>query len=111
MIAQEVAPGKQPMFSSANVTVYVIDVNDNPPVFSELQYIVSMAENVTTGHQVTTVTATDQDTGLGGKIRYTNILGYLNTSLNLDPHSGIITVNNARHGFDREHASGMSSFI
>lgn len=42
------------------------------------------------------------DTGIGGRIRYTQILGYLNTSLNLDPISGLITVTTDLHGFDRE---------
>lgn len=35
-------------------------------------------------------------------MRYTQILGYLNTSLNLDPISGLITVTTDLHGFDRE---------
>lgn len=42
------------------------------------------------------------DTGLGGKVRYTQILGYLNTSLNLDPQTGLIVVSTDNHGFDRE---------
>lgn len=48
------------------------------------------------------VHATDVDTGLGGKIRYTQILGYLNTSLNLNPDNGLIIVSTDNHGFDRE---------
>lgn len=48
------------------------------------------------------VHATDIDTGLGGKIRYTQILGYLNTSLNLNPDNGLIIVSTDNHGFDRE---------
>lgn len=39
---------------------------------------------------------------MGGKVRYTQILGYLNTSLNLDAATGIITVSTNNHGFDRE---------
>lgn len=35
-------------------------------------------------------------------MRYTQILGYLNTSLNLDPQTGVITVTTDKHGFDRE---------
>lgn len=46
--------------------------------------------------------ATDVDTGMGGRVRYTQILGYLNTSLNLDPLTGVITVTTDKHGFDRE---------
>lgn len=48
------------------------------------------------------VHATDVDTGIGGTVRYSQILGYLNTSLNLDPITGIISVTTDKHGFDRE---------
>lgn len=46
--------------------------------------------------------ATDIDTGAGGRIRYTQILGYLNTSLNLNSDNGQIIVSTDNHGFDRE---------
>ncbi|XP_054258885.1 cadherin-86C-like [Macrosteles quadrilineatus] len=105
IVAQEVAPSNKAVFSSVNVTVYVLDVNDNAPVFAQPQYIVSMAENVTGGHKVTTVMATDVDTSMGGVVRYTQLLGHLNTSLTLHPHSGDITVTDSTHGFDREQAS------
>jgi hypothetical protein len=57
---------------------------------------------MTAGTRVVQVHADDVDTGMGGRIRYTQILGYLNTSLNLDAASGIITVSTNNHGFDRE---------
>lgn len=61
-----------------------------------------LPENMTAGTRVVQVHADDVDSGLGGRIRYTQILGYLNTSLNLDASSGIITVSTNNHGFDRE---------
>jgi hypothetical protein len=85
-----------------NVTVFVVDKNDNPPVFEQTEYRVELAENMTAGTRVAQVHADDVDTGIGGRIRYTQILGYLNTSLNLDASSGIITVSTNNHGFDRE---------
>lgn len=48
------------------------------------------------------VHATDVDTGAGGRVQYTQILGFLNTSLYLNPESGLITVLTDNHGFDRE---------
>lgn len=57
---------------------------------------------MTAGTRVIQVHADDIDTGMGGRVRYTQILGYLNTSLNLDAASGIITVSTNNHGFDRE---------
>lgn len=40
--------------------------------------------------------------GLGGRVRYTQILGYLNTSLMLNAENGVILVSTNNHGFDRE---------
>lgn len=48
------------------------------------------------------VHATDVDMGLGGRVRYTQILGYLNTSLMLNPETGLIVISTNNHGFDRE---------
>lgn len=65
-------------------------------------YVTELPENMTAGTRVVQVHADDVDTGLGGKVRYTQILGFLNTSLNLDAATGVITVSTDNHGFDRE---------
>ncbi|XP_055642626.1 cadherin-86C isoform X3 [Toxorhynchites rutilus septentrionalis] len=101
IVAQELGPATN-LSASVNVTVYLTDVNDNAPIFEQNDYIVDLPENMTAGTRVVQVHATDVDTGLGGKIRYTQILGPHNTSLNLDPLSGVITVSTNNHGFDRE---------
>lgn len=77
-------------------------MNDNPPTFLEESYEVELAENATAGTRVVQVKAEDVDTGIFGKVQYTAILGYLNTSLHMDPRTGIITVATNNHGFDRE---------
>ena len=85
-----------------NVTIYLVDQNDNPPIFTKPEYRIQLPENMTAGTRVAQVQAKDIDTGLGSKIRYTQILGYMNTSLNLNAASGVITVSADNHGFDRE---------
>ena len=100
-MAQELGPSTN-LSAIVNVTVFVVDQNDNPPVFVETEYRVELPENMTAGTRVVQVHADDVDSGLGGRIRYTQILGYLNTSLNLDASSGVITVSTNNHGFDRE---------
>lgn len=100
-MAQELGPSTN-LSTIVNVSVFINDQNDNPPLFSEAEYRVELPENVTSGTRVTQVHADDIDSGLGGRIRYTQILGYLNTSLNLDPSNGIITVSTNNHGFDCE---------
>jgi hypothetical protein len=58
-----------------------------------------------TGLYLVTVQATDLDTGDAGIVRYTSILGYKNSSLMLDPETGVVTIATKKHGFDREEAS------
>jgi hypothetical protein len=101
IMAQELGPASN-LSATVNVTVYLADVNDNSPVFTQSEYVVELPENMTAGTIVTKVKAEDIDTGAGGRIRYTHILGYQNTSLNLDPTTGLITVATSNHGFDRE---------
>ncbi|XP_017055208.1 cadherin-86C isoform X2 [Drosophila ficusphila] len=101
ILAQELGPATN-LSALVNVTVYINDVNDNAPVFEQPAYSVELPENMTAGTKVVQVLATDPDSGLGGKVRYTAILGYLNTSLNLDAETGLITVSTNKHGFDRE---------
>ncbi|XP_061389861.1 cadherin-86C [Musca vetustissima] len=101
ILAQELGPATN-LSATVNVTIYLNDVNDNPPVFSHPMYTVELPENITVGTKVIQVHADDADTGMGGRVRYTAILGYLNTSLNLDAETGLITVSTNKHGFDRE---------
>ncbi|XP_075974106.1 cadherin-86C-like [Anticarsia gemmatalis] len=101
ILAQELGPATN-LSATANVTVYLNDVNDNPPLFLAQSYDVELAENVTAGTRVVQVAADDVDTGSFGKVQFTAILGYLNTSLHLDPMTGVITVAKNNHGFDRE---------
>lgn len=101
ILAQELDPTTN-LSTIVNVTVYIMDENDNPPVFTESMYIAELPENVTVGTKVIQVHADDVDTGNGGKVRYTQVLGYLNTSLNLDAETGLVTISTEHHGFDRE---------
>ncbi|XP_059611324.1 cadherin-86C-like [Phlebotomus argentipes] len=101
ILAQELGPATN-LSAIVNVTVFVTDVNDNPPMFADSMYMAELPENMTIGTRVVQVHADDVDTGAGGRVRYTQILGYLNTSLNLDAESGLIIVSTENHGFDRE---------
>ncbi|KAI4896457.1 hypothetical protein NFI96_015231 [Prochilodus magdalenae] len=55
---------------TVKITVTVIDANDNPPVFSQPVYRVSVPENAPKGSIVMTVTATDKDKGANGEVTY-----------------------------------------
>ena len=48
----------------------VLDDNDHQPVFTRSNYDFQVAENVDIGHLVGTVTASDEDKGINGKISF-----------------------------------------
>ncbi|MEQ2186943.1 hypothetical protein GOODEAATRI_034041, partial [Goodea atripinnis] len=58
---------------SMTITINVLDVNDNPPVFSQTLYKISVYENVKIGTSIITLNATDLDAGQNGQILYSLI--------------------------------------
>ncbi|XP_061755792.1 protocadherin beta-16-like [Nerophis ophidion] len=63
--------GGQPRRSGTmQINVYVLDVNDNAPVFTKSSYKAIISENAPKGTSVITVSASDKDSGSNGKISY-----------------------------------------
>ncbi|MBN3279871.1 FAT2 protein, partial [Polyodon spathula] len=58
--------GAPPQFSIATVTVKVLDVNDNPPVFFQLNYSLLIQERSPVGSSVLRLMVTDRDTPPNG---------------------------------------------
>ncbi|XP_068182558.1 uncharacterized protein [Antennarius striatus] len=56
---------------SLNLTITVLDANDNRPMFGKDMYSVSLNENSPIGTLVMQLNATDLDEGLNGEIEYT----------------------------------------
>ncbi|XP_019645842.1 PREDICTED: protocadherin Fat 4-like [Branchiostoma belcheri] len=67
--------GSPSLNATATVTVNVLDVNDNFPVFSSDPYVVSVYEDIAVGSTVAPVTATDADSGTNAQVSYTIIDG------------------------------------
>ncbi|XP_057706833.1 protocadherin alpha-7-like isoform X29 [Corythoichthys intestinalis] len=80
---------------SLNVTVIVLDSNDNQPIFTQEVYSVTLSENVKLGTRVIMVEATDLDEGLNGEVEY-YFGGELDKEIyemfNLNKNTGEITV-------------------
>ncbi|XP_053541575.1 protocadherin gamma-A2 isoform X11 [Ictalurus punctatus] len=55
---------------TVKITVTVLDVNDNSPVFSQPIYRVSLSENIPKDSLVVTVSATDKDKGSYSEVTY-----------------------------------------
>uniref|UniRef100_A0A3B5L1R0 Si:ch73-379j16.2 n=1 Tax=Xiphophorus couchianus TaxID=32473 RepID=A0A3B5L1R0_9TELE len=62
--------GNPPKTGTVNVTVVVLDSNDNHPTFSQEVYTVTIPENTKVDMSVITVNAADLDEGANGEIEY-----------------------------------------
>ncbi|XP_077578530.1 protocadherin Fat 3a isoform X2 [Stigmatopora nigra] len=59
-----------PLSSFINVTITVLDVNDNPPVFERRDQLVTISEDVGVGTKILTVYAASKDIGTNAEITY-----------------------------------------
>ncbi|XP_062429972.1 protocadherin Fat 4 [Rhea pennata] len=75
---------------SCSVTVNVIDVNDNSPVFSPEDYFPNVLENAPSGTTVIRLNATDADSGPNAVIAYA-IQSSDSDLFVIDPNTGTIT--------------------
>ncbi|NXN10687.1 PCDGA protein, partial [Indicator maculatus] len=62
--------GSPSLWNSTVLTLKVLDVNDNAPVFSEASYSARLPENNAAGALVLTVRARDADWGQNARVRY-----------------------------------------
>ncbi|KAM6356951.1 LOW QUALITY PROTEIN: uncharacterized protein FN964_006019 [Alca torda] len=62
--------GSPSLWSSAVLSLRVLDVNDNAPVFAEARYSARVPENNAAGALVLTVRAADADWGQNARVRY-----------------------------------------
>jgi len=62
--------GSPPLTGSTELTVRVVDVNDNSPRFEHADYDVTVAEDVAAGTTLLHVAAVDPDDGLNGQVNY-----------------------------------------
>uniref|UniRef100_A0A8D0HK88 Cadherin domain-containing protein n=1 Tax=Sphenodon punctatus TaxID=8508 RepID=A0A8D0HK88_SPHPU len=87
--------GGEPMRTgTAQIRINVTDANDNPPIFTQELYKVSLRENAAAGSSVLQVKASDNDEGSNAQIRYmfSNIPEKALQKFSLDPQNGLITL-------------------
>ncbi|TSK45899.1 Protocadherin gamma-A11 [Bagarius yarrelli] len=87
--------GNPPKSGTVKITVSVMDVNDNAPVFSQPLYRASLLENSPKGTFVARVHASDRDKGSNGDLAYSfsSSSGKALDLFNIDANTGDITVN------------------
>nr|XP_011714563.1 protocadherin gamma-A5 [Macaca nemestrina] len=86
--------GGDPVLSgTTHIRVTVLDANDNAPLFTPSEYSVSVPENIPVGTRLLTLTATDPDEGINGKLTYSfrNEEDKISETFHLDSNLGEIS--------------------
>ncbi|NXA88487.1 PCD23 protein, partial [Melanocharis versteri] len=84
--------GTPSLNSTATVLITVLDVNDNPPVFSSPEYRVHVKESIPIGSHITEVSAKDCDAGTNAEITYAIISGNDRGHFCLDGRTGSVNL-------------------
>ncbi|XP_069619751.1 protocadherin gamma-C5-like isoform X10 [Ranitomeya imitator] len=70
LILTAIDGGEPARSGTCRITIVVLDVNDNPPVFNQSVYKISIRENLPLNTAILTLNATDQDDGANGEIQF-----------------------------------------
>ncbi|NWY15368.1 PCD23 protein, partial [Aphelocoma coerulescens] len=84
--------GTPSLNSTATVLITVLDVNDNPPVFSSPEYYVHVKESIPIGSHITEVSAKDSDAGTNAEITYAIVSGNERGHFCLDGRTGSVNL-------------------
>uniref|UniRef100_A0A8C0CBM8 Cadherin domain-containing protein n=1 Tax=Balaenoptera musculus TaxID=9771 RepID=A0A8C0CBM8_BALMU len=93
LVLTAVDGGEPARSCTTKIRVVVADANDNPPVFTQDMYRVSVQENLPLGSSVLRVMATDLDEGINAEITYAfiNIGKAVRQLFKLDSKTGELT--------------------
>ncbi|KAF1406483.1 Protocadherin alpha-C2, partial [Spheniscus humboldti] len=111
LVLTAVDGGDPPKSGTAQISVRVVDTNDNPPAFDRSTYTVSLLENAPPGTLVVKLNASDPDEGSNGDVIY-SFSSYtpqkVRQLFTVDPHSGEVRVNGT---LDYEEASSYEIYV
>ncbi|XP_067888834.1 protocadherin-23 [Heterodontus francisci] len=82
--------GTPPLNSTMIISITVLDVNDNPPVFRSLEYHVEVLESTPVKNKLIQVSADDHDQGVNANIKYSIISGNEGENFRLDSKTGFV---------------------
>uniref|UniRef100_A0AAQ4QEM1 Protocadherin alpha 8-like n=1 Tax=Gasterosteus aculeatus aculeatus TaxID=481459 RepID=A0AAQ4QEM1_GASAC len=95
LVVTAVDGGKPPKSGTLNVSIIVLDSNDNRPIFSQEIYQITLNENVSVGTSVIQLNATDSDEGTNSEIEYSlgkTMKKKVYDIFELDKSTGMITI-------------------
>ncbi|XP_074068872.1 protocadherin gamma-B7-like isoform X20 [Macrotis lagotis] len=96
--------GNPPLSNSKTISLYISDINDNPPLFLQPSYVVYVPENNPSGASIAQISAADDDLEENGHVSYS----ILSSDLALLPVSSYVSVGGdsgdlfAQRSFDYE---------
>lgn len=82
--------GEPPLAGMCNVTVIVLDQNDNDPQFDHSEYSATIMEDIAINSTVLAVKAHDPDYGVNAKITY-SLSNETKSLFRIDSSTGVIT--------------------
>lgn len=88
LTAQAIDRGSPRLSSLCTVTVSILDINDNPPVFEHREYTATVPEDVAVGAQLLRVQAASRDKEANAEISYSIISGNEHGMFSVDARSG-----------------------
>ncbi|XP_010084905.1 PREDICTED: LOW QUALITY PROTEIN: protocadherin alpha-C2-like [Pterocles gutturalis] len=111
LVLTAVDGGEPSKSGTAQISVRVVDTNDNPPAFDHSTYTVSLVENSPLGTLVVKLNASDPDEGSNGDVIY-SFGSYtpqkVRQLFNVDPYLGEVRVNGT---LDYEEASSYEIYV
>ncbi|XP_040107285.1 protocadherin-23 [Oryx dammah] len=84
--------GCPPLSSSATVSIEVLDVDDNPPAFSSLEYYAHIKESTPPGSPIIVVSASDRDVGSHAEVSYYLTSGNEKQHFCLEEKTGVLSL-------------------
>ncbi|CAN0154844.1 unnamed protein product, partial [Bubo scandiacus] len=94
-------------FTTIRVYFNILDVNDNPPVFSTTSYSTSLMENLSPGSAILNFSVTDVDDGSNSQLSFSIASGDSAGQFGID-NSGVLSI---RQPLDRESQSFYSLVV
>uniref|UniRef100_A0A8B9J1D2 Protocadherin Fat 4 n=1 Tax=Amazona collaria TaxID=241587 RepID=A0A8B9J1D2_9PSIT len=94
-------------FTTIRVYFNILDINDNPPVFSMTSYSTSLMENLSPGSAILNFSVTDADDGFNSQLSFSIASGDSAGQFGID-NSGVLSI---RQPLDRESQSFYSLVV